>query len=66
MIGKLISLVIGAVFVGALAGTAVTAILNVDTADWGSAAPVWLVIPVAIVAGIVVLILKEVGIDVSA
>jgi hypothetical protein len=66
MIGKLISLVVGAVFVGALAGTAVTAILNVDTSGWGSAAPVWLVIPIAIVAGIAILILKEIGIDVTA
>lgn len=63
MIGKIIGLTLGAVFLGAVAGTAITAIMNVSTTDWGAAAPLWLVIPIALVAGFVVLILKEVGLE---
>ena len=63
MIGKLITLVIGAVFVGALAGTAVTAILAVNTSTWGNAATLWLVVPIVVVAALIMAIIKESGIE---
>ena len=63
MLGKIIGLTISAVFIGALAGTAVTAIMNVDTSTWGAAAPLWVVCGIAVVASFIVLVLKEVGVD---
>jgi len=56
-------LTLGAVFVGVLAPVAITAVMNTDTSTWGNAAALWLIIPIAIVIGCVILILKEVGIE---
>jgi hypothetical protein len=65
MLGKLIGLVLGAVFVGALAGTAVTAVVNVNTSGWGAPSiALWGVVAICIVAGIIYMVLKEAGIDV--
>jgi len=65
MLGKLVSLVLGAVFIGALAGTAVTAIVNVNTSGWGAPSiALWGVVGICVVAGIIYMILKEVGIDI--
>lgn len=63
MLGKIIGLTLGAVFIGAVAGTAVSAVMNVDTATWGTAAPLWVVVGIAIVAGFIILVLKEAGIE---
>jgi len=63
MLGKLIGLVLGAVFLGALAPTAITA-LNVSTTGWG-AGPIalWGILTIVVVVGVVYLILREVGIE---
>ncbi len=64
MLGKLIGLVIGCVFIGALAATAVTAITDANTTGWGaSSIALWAVVPIAVVAGLVILVLKEAGIE---
>jgi hypothetical protein len=63
MIGKLIGLVLGCVIIGAVAGTAVTAIVNVDTSTWGGAAPLWLILPIVVVIAFVLLLLKEAGVE---
>jgi len=64
MLGKLIGLVIGAVFIGALAGTAVTAITNVNTSGWGAPGiALWSVMGICVIAGLIYLVLREVGID---
>jgi hypothetical protein len=63
MIGKLIGLVLACVLIGAVAGTAVTAIVNVDTGTWGSAAPLWLILPIVVVIAFVILLLKEAGVE---
>jgi hypothetical protein len=63
MIGKLIGLVLACVLIGAVAGTAVTAIVNVNTGTWGSAAPLWLILPIVVVIAFVILLLKEAGVE---
>jgi hypothetical protein len=63
MIGKLIGLVLACVIIGAVAGTAVTAIVNVNTSTWGSAAPLWLILPIVVVIAFVLLLLKEAGVE---
>jgi hypothetical protein len=64
MLGKLIGLVLGAVFIGALAGTAVTAITNVNTSGWGAPGiALWGVMGICVVAGLIYMVLKEAGID---
>jgi len=63
MLGKLIGLVLGAVFVGALVPTALTAISDANvTASGAGVVALWGVIGIAIVAGVIFLILKEVDI----
>jgi hypothetical protein len=62
MLGKLFGLCLGAIFLGVLAPAAINAVLNVDTSEWGNVAPLWLIVPIALVIGFVILILKEVGI----
>jgi hypothetical protein len=64
MLGKIIGLVLGAVFVGALAGTAITTIRAVNTSSWGGpAAALWAVMGLVVIAGFVILILKEAGVE---
>jgi hypothetical protein len=63
MLGKIIGLVVACVVIGAVAGTAVTAIVNVDTSTWGSASPLWLILPIVIVVAFVILLLKEAGVE---
>lgn len=63
MLGKLMGLTLGAVFLGVLAPVAIGAVMNADTSDWGNAAALWLIIPIALIIGFVFLILKEAGID---
>jgi hypothetical protein len=64
MLGKLLGLVLGAVFVGALAPTAVTAIMDANTTGW-DAAPLalWGIVAICVVAGFIILILKEAGVE---
>ena len=65
MLGKLIGLVLGAVFIGALAGTAVTAIVDVNTSGWGAPGiALWGVMGIVVIAGLIYMVLREVGIDV--
>lgn len=63
MLGKLFGLTLGAVFLGVLAPVAINAVMNADTTEWGNAAALWLIIPIALVVGFIILILKEVGIE---
>ena len=64
MLGKLIGLVLGAVFLGALAPTAIAAIVNTSTVGWGAGAiALWGILAVVVCAAFVILILKEVGIE---
>lgn len=65
MIGKLIGLVLGCVFIGALAGTAVTAIVDVNTTGWGAPSiALWAVMGICVVAGLIYMVIREAGIDV--
>jgi len=63
MIGKLFGLCLGAIFLGVMAPAAINAVMNVDTSEWDNVAPLWLIIPIALVIGFVILILKETGIE---
>ncbi|MGD0384434.1 MAG: hypothetical protein ABSA77_13010 [Thermoguttaceae bacterium] len=64
MLGKLIGLVLGAVFVGALVPTALTSIATANVSAGGAGVvALWGVIGIAIVAGVIFLILKEVDIS---
>jgi len=64
MLGKLVGLVLGAVFLGALAPTAVAAIVNTSTVGWGAGPiAIWGVMALIVVAAFAILILKEVGIE---
>lgn len=64
MLGKLIGLVFGCVFVGALVPTAVTAITGVNTTGWGAAGiALWGVASLAVIGGVIILILKEAGVE---
>jgi hypothetical protein len=64
VLGKLIGLVLGAVFVGALAGTAVTAIINATHVGWTATdLALWAILPIVVVAGFIIVILKATGIE---
>ncbi len=64
MIGKLFGLILACVFVGALAPTAIGAIVNTTTTGWGvGAIALWGVLSVVIVGAFVMMILKEAGIE---
>jgi hypothetical protein len=65
MLGKLIGLVIAAVFIGALAPTAISSVVQNSSvlASWGTAGTLWVIVPIAIVLGFVILVLKEEGVD---
>lgn len=64
MLGKIVSLVFACVVIGAVAPTAVTAIVTANTTGWGTAnIALWGVAGIAVVIGLVVLILKESGVE---
>ena len=64
MLGKLIGLAFGCVFVGALVPTAVTALIEVNTSTWGTAGiALWAIASLAVIGGVIMLILKEAGVE---
>jgi hypothetical protein len=52
------------VFIGALAGTAVTAITDVNTSGWGAPGiALWGVMGICVIAGLIYMVLREAGIS---